>query len=108
MFTHVPEDEALIVEGGVYKPAEVYLGPEGGLYLKTKGGFVRLKDRGATSHPKVKAIKLAREGDLFMDRWGRLCGTTAPDRTPIHLTEEPDGTLLALPAPSAALEGPKS
>jgi len=97
MFKKIETDEALIVERGVYKMAEVYEGPDGGLYIKAKGGFVRVKEKGDTSHSAVAVQTLAREGPLFRDTWGRLCVTAeGPEaRKPVALSN--DGGRLALP-----------
>lgn len=91
MFKILETDEALITDGGVYKPAEVYEGPEGGLYIKAKGGFVRLKANGSTSHPAVKVITLMREGPLFKDSFDRLAITKGPARKVAMLTHSADG-----------------
>lgn len=100
MFKHIDTDEALIVERGVFKPAEVYEGPDGGLYVKAKGGFVRLKSDGSTSHSTVKVKSLAREGPLYRDAWQRLSVSPGTDRKACLLAppSESDGP-LALPAP---------
>lgn len=98
MFKRLTEDEALIVERGVYKTAEVYEGPEGGLFVKAKGGFVRVKTTGATSHETVKVQMLQREGPLYQDRFGRLCAAPGLERAPVLLTAGGSET-LALPAP---------
>lgn len=75
MFKRIDEDEALIVENGVFKPVEVYEGPNGGLYVKAKGGFLRVKSNGSTSSSGVRLESLHREGDLFQDDFSRLCVT---------------------------------
>lgn len=100
MFKRIDDDEALIVENGVYRPAEVYEGPGGGLYLKAKGGFVRVKNNGSTSHPTVKLHTLARDAALFTDQFGRLCVTTAPDRKEVQIRLDKEGVTL--------IESPKS
>ena len=93
MFSRIDTDEALIVENGVYRPVDVYRGPDGGLYVKAKGGFVRVKERGDTSHPTVKITLLMREGPLYRDAWGRLCVTEADGRRPVSLPRHPEGAI---------------
>lgn len=97
MFKKIDTDEALIVEGGVYKPAEVYAGPEHGLFVKAKGGFVRIKSDGSTSHTSVKVQTLARNAPLWQDKWGRLCHADGSGHRPVQLTNG-GGDALALPA----------
>ena len=80
MFKKLEEDEALIVERGVYKMAEVYEGPDGGLFVKAKGGFVRVRGNGSTSHETVRLETLHREGELYQDQFGRLCTNAGQGR----------------------------
>lgn len=94
MFKKIDTDEAITVERGVYKLCEVYEGPDGGLFVKAKGGFVRIKSRGDTSHPTVKVQTLLREGPLFQDQWGRLCVEPGERRKPVALT---NSDVLAIP-----------
>jgi len=96
MFKRIETDEALIVERGVYKPVEVYEGPDGGLFVKTKGGYVRVKARGDTSHGAVMVQRLMREGPLFQDQWGRLCVEGGGKRKAVLLS---NSDMLALSAP---------
>lgn len=72
MFQKIETDEALVVERGVYKVVGVYQGPDQGLYVKIKGGFVRLRHDGSTSHDAVKLKTLCREGEIWHDQHGRL------------------------------------
>lgn len=101
MFKKIETDEALIVERGVYRPAEVYEGPEGGLYAKAKGGFVRLKANGSTSHPTVSCNTLARDGALYQDQFGRLAVSAGEGRKVCALAPPSgDGNgPIALPGP---------
>ena len=95
MFKKLDEDEALIVERGVYKSAEVYEGPDGGLFIKAKGGFVRARVNGSTSHEAVRLVSLHREGKLYSDRFNRLCVQPGQDRRRAFIgTREGDTTLL--------------
>ena len=99
MFQKNDEDEALIVENGVYKPVEVYTGPDGGLYAKAKGGFVRIKKDGSTSAPSVKLNLLHREAPLWADQFGRLTATGGGKRKQVMITADESGSLK--------IEGPK-
>lgn len=94
MFKRIETDEALIYERGVFKIAEVYEGPDGGLYVKAKGGFLRVKRNGATSHDAVKLERLYREGALYADSFDRLSVSSAKGRKPVF---------LAPPSPEAPL-----
>lgn len=98
MFKRIDEDEALIVERGVYKPAEIYAGPGDGLYIKAKGGFVRIKSNGSTSHDTVKLQTLMREGPLYQDQFGRLCFSPGDGRKDCLLTIAADGVTKIEPA----------
>lgn len=85
MFKRIDDDEAVIVENGVFRPAEVYE-RDGLLFVKAKGGFVRVKADGSTSHPNVRVETLAREGPLYKDAFGRLAVSMADGRKPVMLT----------------------
>lgn len=92
MFKKIDDDEALVVEAGVYKPVELYE-MNGALFAKCKGGFVRLKANGSTSHSNVKLMTLHREGQLFQDKFGRLCTEGGDGRRELFLSMEEDGTV---------------
>ena len=104
MFKRLDEDEALIVENGVYKPAEIYAGPGQGLYIKAKGGFVRIKRDGSTSHPTVRLQTLMREGPIYQDTFGRVCYTEGEGRREMEIQIKDGLTLIkpikALPKPT--------
>ena len=85
MFKHLPEDQALIVQNGVYTPVDVYEGPEGGLYVKKGSGFVRLRENGSTSAPAIAVERLHRDQALYRDQFGRLCVTKGTGRSPVSL-----------------------
>lgn len=85
MFKRLDDDEALIVERGVYKSAEVYSGPGGGLFVKAKGGFVRLKADGSTSHDSVRMQMLQRNSTLYQDRFARLCAVPGENTKEVEL-----------------------
>lgn len=91
MFQRLEYDEALLVDSGVYKPAEVYAGPDGGLFVKAKGGFLRVKGDGSTSHHSVKLERLYREAPLYADAFNRLAVTEAPGRKRVAVIPKDDG-----------------
>lgn len=71
MFQPVEGDTAIIVEGGLYKCADLFT--RGGyLFAKAGGGFVRLYADGSTSKPKCRIDTLATPLPLFRDAFGRL------------------------------------
>lgn len=90
MFKHLEDDEAVVVENGVYRPVPLYE-RNGGLYAGIKGGFVRIKANGATSHPGVRLDVLYRDGPLWQDRFGRVCVADGEGHRPLALMD--DGTL---------------
>lgn len=91
MFQKIEDDEAVIVENGVYRTAEVYE-YNGGLYLRAKGGFVRLKADGSTSASRVRLECLHRDGPLFRDRFGRI--RVSPNEGSKAISLGDDGALL--------------
>lgn len=100
MFKKLEEDEALIVERGVYRSAALYE-LNGALFIQAKGGFVRAKTNGSTSHATVRLYTLMREGPLYQDRFGRLCIEDGPDRTEVELSFDGDQAVLTIAAPAA-------
>ena len=86
MFKKIETDNALIMQGGVFKPVDVYEGPEGGLYVQAKGGFVRVYENGSTSSTGLNLIRLHRDGPLYRDRFGRLTVDKGAGRTHVTLT----------------------
>ena len=85
MFKKIDTDQALIVSGGVFKPTDVYVGPEGGLYVSAKGGFIRVMEKGATSSKGVDIVRLHRDGPLFRDQFGRLAVEDGMGRKAVRL-----------------------
>lgn len=95
MFKKLELDKALIVtKSGVYKPTDVYEGPEGGLYVAASGGFVRVYERGSTSSGTINLHMLHRDGPLFRDPHGRLCVTGEGGRKPVQLGSDTEGRML--------------
>lgn len=90
MFKAIEESEALIVSNGVYKPARVYEGPGGGLFVQSGSGFVRVKENGYTSSPTVRVELLHHEATLYRDRFGRLCATAGEGRKPMRVEASED------------------
>lgn len=72
LFIQSEGDVAIVVSNGVYKQVPVYL-KDGLLYAGISGGFVRLKEDGSTSQPKMRLDHLDFDGDLHRDELGRLC-----------------------------------
>lgn len=96
MFTKIHEDGALTYDGGVYRQADVYAGPDGALFVNAKGGFVRVRADGGTSHPSVKVVTLMREAPLYQDQWQRLYVAPGHDRREV-LPASHDYAFKALP-----------
>jgi len=94
MFKQIEGDSAIIVEGGVYKHADLYTRGDY-LFAKTGGGFVRLYADGSTSKPKCRIDTLATPIPLFRDNFGRLCDGSVKSSVPI----EPEKAVLLLGAP---------
>ena len=97
MFKNLPEDEAVLIENGVYRTAKIYQRSDGSLFAQAKGGFVRLKADGSTSHDKVRLETLHREAPLFKDRFGRLCTAPGSGRTEVQLIVEEGEPLRLAP-----------
>lgn len=90
MFTKLEGDSAVWFSGGVFHQGDLY-DWQGQLFLKAKGGFVRLKADGGSSHPDVKLISMTYEGQLFADRFNRLCTIQGPEelgRHPVVIVEK--------------------
>lgn len=83
MFQHVEGDSAVLVQGGVYKPCDIYVRNDGELYAKASGGFVRLYEDGATSKSGVRLDALISDKQLYRDRFGRLCFYASEGRKPV-------------------------
>ena len=88
LFQTLEGEIAVVYENGVYKECSVAVRNSGELYVKAKGGFVRLYADGSTSGgSKMKLDTITVADPLFKDRFGRLCIGEAEHRKP--LTEEP-------------------
>jgi hypothetical protein len=94
VFKKIDTDQALIVQGGVFKPVDVFEGPDGGLYVQAKGGYVRIYEKGATSAKGVDIARLHRDGDLYRDQFGRLAVETGKDRKHVRLVVTEDKPFL--------------
>ena len=92
MFEIIEGDVAILTENGVFR--QVALATlDGKLFAKAKGGFVRLTETGATSHPSVKIHQIVTDLPLYRDRFGRLCTAPGEDRkalaeTPLLLAKD--------------------
>jgi hypothetical protein len=78
LFKQSEGDVAVVVLNGVYKQVPVFI-RDGLLYAAVSGGFVRLKEDGSTSQPKLRLEHLDFDGDLHRDEMGRLC-VPSPNR----------------------------
>ncbi len=72
MFKQIEGENAIIVEGGVFKQADLYT-RDGYLYAKASGGFVRLYADGSTSKAKCRLDVMTFDKPLCADKFGRLC-----------------------------------
>jgi hypothetical protein len=87
MFKQVEGENAIVVEGGVFKQADLYT-RDGYLYAKTAGGFVRLYADGSTSKAKCRLDVLTFDKPLCVDRLGRLCDTSVSDARSLEHEKE--------------------
>ena len=71
MFTEIAGAQALLKQGGVFKPAKLYKF-NGALFAAAAGGYVRLYADGATSKDKLNFGELHYDGPLTKDRFNRL------------------------------------
>jgi hypothetical protein len=94
LFKPLDGDMALLLQGGVFKPAELHE-RDGKLFARAAGGFVRLYKDGRTSKTGVSFTTLVTEEPLFVDRFGRLCLTSGDQRTPLAADETQRLTLEA-------------
>lgn len=85
MFQISEGETAVIREGGVYKEVQLATRNNGELYVKAKGGFVRLYADGSTSAGSKCAIDtLALDKPLYKDRFGKLCVAPGTNRTALE------------------------
>lgn len=80
MFEELSGDQICLVIGGVYVPCPVFQRPNGDLFARYKGGYVRLYANGATSKDRLKVEVLHTERPLFVDKFGRLGLIAGPGR----------------------------
>lgn len=80
MFKKLEGETAVLSIGGVYKVVDLYE-RDGRLFAAASGGFVRLYENGSTSKPKLSIESVQFEGDLYRDRFGRLCTTAGYGRS---------------------------
>lgn len=71
MFAKIEGDQALLVQNGLYKPADLYEF-DGGLYAKIGSGYARLKANGSTSKDGVMIKHLQISAELFKDQFERI------------------------------------
>lgn len=84
MFKKIDDAEAVIVERGVFRPAEAYT-RDGAVFVKAKGGFVRVKQDMSTSHPDVKLDAFHYDGPLFLGQFGRIYAEPGAGRKKLDL-----------------------
>lgn len=89
MFKLIEGETAVIREGGIYKEVALATRNDGELYVKAKGGFVRLYADGSTSAgSRCTLDTLALDAPLFKDRLGKLCIGGGDKRKPLTSTPE--------------------
>lgn len=86
MFARLEGDSVLLWNRGVFKVADLWTF-EDGLYASAAGGYIRLYANGGTSRAGVVVKKLVTSQKLWVDTYGRLAISYAPDRK--LLTVEP-------------------
>ena len=67
MFKKIEGDQAMISQGGVYKPVDLYE-YRGQLFIKDGSGYQRLKANGSTSKDGVNLIEIHTEGLLCVSQ----------------------------------------
>jgi hypothetical protein len=87
MFKQVEGENAIVVEGGVFKQADLYT-RDGYLYAKAAGGFVRLYADGSTSKAKCRLDVLTFDKPLCADKFGRLCDASVSDARSLEREKE--------------------
>jgi hypothetical protein len=77
-------EHAVIREGGVYKEVDIAVRNNGELYVKAKGGFIRLYADGSTSvGSKCTVDTLAIDAEFHKDSFGKLCVAPGKGRKPL-------------------------
>lgn len=87
LFKQIEGENAVIVESGVYKQADLYT-RNGYLYAKAGGGFVRLYADGSTSKAKCRLDVLTFSKPLGTDKLGRLCDASVPGARTLEVAKE--------------------
>lgn len=96
MFKKIEGDQAMISQGGVYKPVDLYE-YRGQLFIKDGSGYQRLKANGSTSKDGVNLIEIHTEAPLWSDQFGRLCTEAGKNRKKVELAppeSDSNGPLL--------------
>ena len=87
MFKPIEGEIAVTVENGVYKEAALATRNNGELYVKAKGGYLRLYADGSTSGgSKCYLDTLALDAPLYKDTFGKLCIADGEKRKPLEAT----------------------
>lgn len=71
MFKKLEGDTVILLQGGVYKPSEMFAWG-GKLFARASGGYVRLRSDGTTSKDGVRFEHMEYDGKLYEDKFGRL------------------------------------
>lgn len=81
LFQIIEGELAVVREGGVYKEVPLAVRNDGELYVKARGGFVRLMADGTSSlGAKLTLDTLTLAAPYHKDRFGKLCISAGPDR----------------------------
>lgn len=84
-------DTAIIRQGGVFKPADLYEW-QGNLFAKAGGGYVRVLANGTTSKDGLEMVHVATDVQLYVGKFDRIAVEAGPGRKKIGLSS--DGVLL--------------
>lgn len=87
LFKQIEGENAIIVESGVYRQADLY-SRDGYLYAKAGIGFVRLYADGSTSKAKCWLDVLTFDKSLYADKFGRLCDASVTGASSLDKTKE--------------------
>lgn len=91
----IEAEAAIVVMNGVYKQVEM-AERDGLLYVKTGGGYVKVKHDGSTSKASLRLVHMSWSGDrLARTPTGDLCRDTRKEA----IVLDPEGHQLLLGAP---------
>lgn len=84
MFKPLEGDQVMLSKKGVHSVHDLYTW-QGKLFAKVGSGFIRLKTDGSTTGLDLKIVHMEFEGQLYKDRFGRLCTEENDQRQPIPM-----------------------